>query len=244
MTVRWGIAAPGRIAAEFAEGLALVDDAEIVAVGSRAKERADAFGDRFDIPNRYGAYDDLMEDPGVEVVYVATPHAQHAEVVLRAIAGGKHVLCEKPFALNASQAARMAAAARDRGVFAMEALWSRFLPSYRVLADLLRDERIGLCEAAVVKRVLRGSRRIVRVTRGENAHALRGFGGIGVATHFAPRFPFEHSRLPDLAEGVIRVATRPGERLAVEPRQQLLIKPAGEVRFLIPTALGDRTQQE
>jgi len=143
MTVRWGIAAPGRIAAEFAEGLALVDDAEIVAVGSRAKERADAFGDRFDIPNRYGSYDDLMEDPGVEVVYVATPHAQHAEVVLRAIAGGKHVLCEKPFALNASQAARMAAAARDRGVFAMEALWSRFLPSYRVLADLLRDERIG-----------------------------------------------------------------------------------------------------
>ena len=143
MTVRWGIAAPGRIAAQFAEGLALVDDAELVAVGSRAKERADEFGDRFEIPNRYGSYDELMEDPGVDVVYVATPHAQHEAVVLRAIEGGKHVLCEKPFALNATQATRMADAARARGVFAMEALWSRFLPSYRVLAELLRDERIG-----------------------------------------------------------------------------------------------------
>jgi predicted dehydrogenase len=143
MTVRWGIAAPGRIAAQFAEGLALVDDAELVAVGSRAKERADAFGDRFEIPNRYGSYDELMEDRGVDAVYVATPHAQHEGVVLRAIENGKHVLCEKPFALNATQATRMADAARSRGVFAMEALWSRFLPSYRVLAELLRDERIG-----------------------------------------------------------------------------------------------------
>ncbi len=143
MTVRWGIAAPGRIAAQFAEGLALVDDAELVAVGSRAKERADVFGDRFEIPNRYGSYDELMEDPGVDVVYVATPHAQHEAVVLRAIEGGKHVLCEKPFALNATPGRRMADAARARGVFAMEALWSRFLPSYRVLAELLRDERVG-----------------------------------------------------------------------------------------------------
>ena len=143
MTVRWGIAAPGRIAAQFAEGLALVDDAELVAVGSRAKERADEFGDRFGIPNRYGSYDELMEDPGVDVVYVATPHAQHEAVVLRAIEGGKHVLCEKPFALNATQATRMADAARARGVFAMEALWSRFLPSYRVLAELLGEERVG-----------------------------------------------------------------------------------------------------
>ncbi len=143
MTVRWGIAAPGHIAAQFAEGLALVDDAELVAVGSRAKERADAFGDRFDIPTRYGSYDELMEDTGVDVVYVATPHAQHEAVVLQAIEGGKHVLCEKPFALNATQATRMAEAARARGVFAMEALWSRFLPSYRAVAELLRDERIG-----------------------------------------------------------------------------------------------------
>ena len=77
MTIRWGIAAPGAIAAQFAEGLALVDGAELAAVGSRAKERADAFGDRFGIPNRHGSYDDLMADPTVDVVYVATPQSRH-----------------------------------------------------------------------------------------------------------------------------------------------------------------------
>ena len=143
MTVRWGIAAPGGIAAQFAEGLALIEDAELVAVGSRSKDRADAFGDRFGIPNRHGSYDELMADPDVEVVYVATPHSHHEAVTLKALEAGKHVLCEKPFALNAAQATRMAEAARSRGLFAMEALWSRFLPSYRLLADLLRQGKIG-----------------------------------------------------------------------------------------------------
>ncbi|HMK10485.1 MAG TPA: Gfo/Idh/MocA family oxidoreductase [Acidimicrobiales bacterium] len=143
MTVHWGIAAPGHIAAQFAEGLALVDEAEIVAVGSRSRERADAFGDRFGIPNRHGSYDELMADPDVEVVYVATPHAQHETVTLSALEAGKHVLCEKPFALNEAQAGRMADTARSRGLFAMEALWSRFLPAYRLLADLLHEGKIG-----------------------------------------------------------------------------------------------------
>ena len=143
MTIRWGIAAPGAIAAQFAEGMALVDGGVLSAVGSRSKDRADAFGDRFDIPNRHGSYDDLMADPTVDVVYVATPHAQHEAVVLAALEAGKHVLCEKPFALNAAQAERMASAARARGLFAMEALWSRFLPAYRVVADLLAEGRIG-----------------------------------------------------------------------------------------------------
>lgn len=96
MTTRWGIAAPGGIAAQFVDGLALVDGAVVAAVGSRSKERADAFGDRFDIPNRHGSYDDLVADPTVDVVYVATPHAQHEAVVLSALEAGKHVLCEKP----------------------------------------------------------------------------------------------------------------------------------------------------
>jgi predicted dehydrogenase len=143
MTIRWGIAAPGGIAAQFAEGMALVGDGVLAAVGSRSKDRADAFADRFDIPNRHGSYDDLMADPTVDVVYVATPHAQHEAVVLAALEAGKHVLCEKPFALNAAQAGRMASAARERGLFAMEALWSRFLPAYRVVADLLAEGRIG-----------------------------------------------------------------------------------------------------
>ena len=128
MTVRWGIAAPGRIAAQFAEGLALVDDAELVAVGSRAKERADAFGDRFEIPNRYGSYDELMEDPDVDAVYVATPHAascgRHVAVPLRRQA---RALRE---AVRAQRDAgeRMIAAAEAQRRFLMEAMWSSLPP--------------------------------------------------------------------------------------------------------------------
>ena len=100
-------------------------------MASRSAERAEAFGDRFDIPTRYGDYESLAADPDVDVVYVATPHSRHEKDTLEFLRAGKHVLCEKPFALNARQATRMAEAARSRGLFLMEAIWSRFLPAYR-----------------------------------------------------------------------------------------------------------------
>jgi predicted dehydrogenase len=143
MTVRWGIAGPGGIAERFADGMELVADGEIVAVASRSRDRADAFADRHDIPKRYGAYDDLAADPDVDVVYVATPHSRHEQDTLTYLAAAKHVLCEKPFALNAAQARRMAEAARAGSLFLMEAMWSRFLPAYRRLRELLDDGRIG-----------------------------------------------------------------------------------------------------
>src|SRR5438093_394850 len=99
MTVAWGVAGPGSIATQFAEGMRLLDDGEIVAVASRSRERADAFADRFGIPNRHGAYDDLADDPDVDAVYVATPQSCHEPDTLRFVEAGKHVLCEKPFAL-------------------------------------------------------------------------------------------------------------------------------------------------
>lgn len=143
MTIRWGVAGPGGIAAQFADGMTLVDDGEIVAVASRSKERADAYGDRYDVARRYDDYRALAEDPGVDAVYVATPHSRHEADTLLYLEAGKHVLCEKPFALNAGQVRRMIAAAQASNVFLMEAMWSRFLPSYRVLADLLAEGRIG-----------------------------------------------------------------------------------------------------
>jgi predicted dehydrogenase len=143
VTHRWGIVGPGGIAAKFAEDLQLVDDGELVAVASRSSDRAEAFGDRFSVARRYGSYDELAADPLVDVVYIATPHARHEADTLQFVAAGKHVLCEKPFALNEKQARRMADAARGRGVFLMEAMWSRFLPSYVVLRDLLDEEQIG-----------------------------------------------------------------------------------------------------
>jgi predicted dehydrogenase len=141
--VRWGIAGPGAIATRFAEGLGDVEGAVVVAVGSRSRDRADAFGARFDIPRRYGSYEDLAADVAVDVVYVATPHSRHAADTLLFLNAGKHVLCEKPFALNATQARAMVAAAAASGRFVMEAMWSRFLPAYEALTVLLGEQRIG-----------------------------------------------------------------------------------------------------
>jgi len=143
MTVRWGVIGPGGIASRFAEAMRVVPDGTIHAVASRSAERAAAYADRFEVPQRYGAYEELVADPQVDVVYVATPHTCHAEHTLLALEAGKHVLCEKPFALNAAQAEQMASAARAKGLFLMEAMWSRFLPAYSRLVDLLRSEAIG-----------------------------------------------------------------------------------------------------
>jgi predicted dehydrogenase len=141
--VRWGIAGPGGIAKGFADGMRLVDDGVITAVASRSPERADAFAAEFAIPTAYGDYRALAEDPEVDAVYVATVASQHEANTLLFLEAGKHVLCEKPFALSAQQARRMAAAARERGLFLMEAMWSRFLPAYQVLGHVLDEGRIG-----------------------------------------------------------------------------------------------------
>jgi predicted dehydrogenase len=142
-TVRWGIAGPGGIAKGFADGMRLVDDGVITAVASRSQERADAFAAEFGIPTAYGDYRALADDPEIDVVYVATVASQHEANTLLFLEAGKHVLCEKPFALSAQQARRMAGAARDRGLFLMEAMWSRFLPAYRELQRVLDEGRIG-----------------------------------------------------------------------------------------------------
>jgi predicted dehydrogenase len=141
--IRWGIVGPGSIATGFADAMGQTDGGKIVAVASRSAERAASFGDRFTIPTRYGDYESLAADPDVEVVYVATPQSCHESDTLNLLRAGKHVLCEKPFALNAGQGARMVAEARSRGLFLMEAIWSRYLPAYRVLVDVIAEGRIG-----------------------------------------------------------------------------------------------------
>ena len=113
--IRWGIAATGGIARQFATGLAQTEDAETVAVASRTADRADAFGAEFDIPHRHASYEGLAADPDVDVVYVASPHSRHEADTLLFLEAAKHVLCEKPFALNERQARRMVDAAASDG---------------------------------------------------------------------------------------------------------------------------------
>lgn len=140
--VRWGIGT-GRIAGLFAQGLAVVPEAQLVAVGSRTQEAAEAFGERFDVARRHGSYAALAADPEVDVIYVATPHPLHHDNTLLCLRAGKAVLCEKPFALNATEAREMVAAARARGLFLMEAMWSRFYPAFDHLRELLATDALG-----------------------------------------------------------------------------------------------------
>jgi predicted dehydrogenase len=150
--IRWGIAGTGGIASAFAADLALLPDAEIVAVGSRSQESADAFGDRFGIAHRHVGYADLAADPEVDAVYVAVPHTGHCEATLAAIEAGKAVLCEKPFAVNAAETARMIDAARAKGTFLMEAMWVRFLPHLAYVRALIEEGRIGRVRSVVTDR--------------------------------------------------------------------------------------------
>ena len=141
--VRWGILATGKIARGFAENLALLPDAEIAAVGARRLESAQEFADRFGAARAYGSYTELVEDPDVDVVYVATPHALHKEHVLLAFEAGKPVLCEKALTLNAPDAEELVAEARARGLFFMEAMWMRCNPVVRRLRQLADSGALG-----------------------------------------------------------------------------------------------------
>ncbi|MFW0787345.1 Gfo/Idh/MocA family oxidoreductase [Gordonia sp. CPCC 206044] len=141
--LRWGILGPGWIAQRFVSALRKHTTQQVTAVGSRSMTRADDFARRMDIPVAHGGYEALLSDPGVDIVYVSTPHPHHHRCALDAVAAGKHVLVEKPMGLNASQAAEVFAAARGAGVFAGEAMWTRFLPKFDVLGQLLSDGLLG-----------------------------------------------------------------------------------------------------
>jgi len=143
LPLRWGILGTGTIAADFATDIALLNDATVAAVGSRSQAAADAFSERFAIPHQHGSYDALVRDPDVDVVYVATPHVAHYENAMLAISGGKNVLVEKPFTINARQAKDLVAAARKSGVFLMEAMWMRFLPHVVEIRELLAARVLG-----------------------------------------------------------------------------------------------------
>jgi predicted dehydrogenase len=141
--VRWGIIGTGRIAAAFAGDLALLPDAELVAVGSRSQAGADAFADRFGIAHRHPTYQALVDDGDVDAVYVSTPHPMHHAGALLAIRAGKAVLVEKPFTINAAEARELVAEARARGTFLMEAMWTRFLPHVVRIRELIAEGRLG-----------------------------------------------------------------------------------------------------
>ncbi len=141
--VRWGILGTGSIAKQFAKGLEAIPDADLVAVGSRSQETADAFGEQFKVKKRHASYEALAEDGEVDAVYVATPHSLHKENSIMCLRAGKAVLCEKPFTINSGEAQDVVDVARETGIFLMEAMWSRFLPVMVRVREWLAEGKIG-----------------------------------------------------------------------------------------------------
>ncbi|HKH35556.1 MAG TPA: Gfo/Idh/MocA family oxidoreductase [Rubrobacter sp.] len=141
--VRWGILGTGAIARQFVQGLNSVPEAEVLAVGSRSSASAQEFADRRSIPRRHASYDDLASDPDVDVVYIATPHPFHAENATLCLEAGKAVLCEKPFCVNAAEAERVVELAREKRLFIMEGMWTRFFPLMEEVRRLVSEGDIG-----------------------------------------------------------------------------------------------------
>jgi predicted dehydrogenase len=142
-TLRWGILAPGWIAHNFASALRRGTRQEIVAIGSRTLDRAKSFADEFGAAKAYGSYAELVNDPQVDIVYVASPHSEHHRQTRLALEAGKPALVEKAFTRDAAEARDLIGLASSKNLFLLEAMWSRFLPHYDVIQQALQGGLIG-----------------------------------------------------------------------------------------------------
>ena len=142
-TYKWGIIGPGKIANKFAMALRLAGNAELTAVASTNMDRAREFAERYGAARYYDNYEQLVEDPDIDAIYVATPHAFHFDHVLLCLTHHKPVLCEKPLALSNRQVQRMVQSSRDHNTFLMEAMWTRFLPLMEKVLELVHNGQLG-----------------------------------------------------------------------------------------------------
>ncbi|MDC7234314.1 MAG: Gfo/Idh/MocA family oxidoreductase [Spirochaetales bacterium] len=140
--IRWGILATGGIARLQTADL-ITNGSRVEAVGSRSLSSAEKFGDEFNIPYRYGSYEELCDSPEVDVIYIATPHTFHYENAMMALEKGKHLLVEKAFTINSRQAEEIINLAQKKNLFVMEAMWTRFLPSMQRIKEIVSSGGIG-----------------------------------------------------------------------------------------------------
>jgi len=141
--VRWGIVSTGRITHQFVQDFEFVPNGEVVAVASRSQQSADAFASQNGITRAYSAYEEMLDDPEVDAVYIATPHTLHYQNTIDAMAARKHVLCEKPFTVDADESRRLFHIAEQSSVFVMEAMWTWFLPAIQKAQEWVKQGRIG-----------------------------------------------------------------------------------------------------
>lgn len=138
-----GILGAGNIAAVVAPTIAAVKEAECYAVAARSLERAEAFAAKYGFAKAYGSYEELVEDEEVELIYVTTPHSHHYEHMMLCLQHGKAVICEKAFTMNAKQAKEVLAYAKEQGIYVAEAIWTRYMPSRKLINEILESGVIG-----------------------------------------------------------------------------------------------------
>ncbi len=141
--IRWGILGLGKIATKFTKDLLTLPGAKLQAVASRDLIKARGFALEYGATSAYGSYEELAQDPEVDVVYIATPHVSHSSYSLLCLNHKKAVLCEKPFAMDSDEVNEMIQVAREKKVFLMEALWTRFLPHYQYVLNLVESKKYG-----------------------------------------------------------------------------------------------------
>ena len=142
-TIKWGIIGPGRIAHKFAEALAFIPVAKLFAVASRSEERARDFARQYKAPRYYQGYEKIVQDPEVDIIYIATPHTMHYENTLLCLENGIPVLCEKPFTITRDQLQGLVDIARKNNIFLMEAIWTRFLPTIQKVLEIKHTGILG-----------------------------------------------------------------------------------------------------
>ena len=147
--IKWGIISTGHISKKFADALSILPEAELAAVASRNTETAREFAAKFNVSKAYGSYEELADDPEIDVIYIGTPHTFHLENSVMCMQKGKAVLCEKAFTINAVEAKEMVRVAREKNVFLMEAMIPRHIPLVKKVLDWIREGRIG--EVRMVK---------------------------------------------------------------------------------------------
>ena len=139
----WGILGLGKIAKKFATDLQSVEGANLKAVASRSLQKAEEFAEDFRAEHYYGSYAELIEDPEIDIIYIATPHVFHKELTIACLKAKKAVLCEKAFGMNKAEVEEMISTAKAENVFLMEALWTHFVPHYTYVLELIQQKKYG-----------------------------------------------------------------------------------------------------